>query len=45
MGTTVYNTMYNSNIPIMIVKKVQNRKEKGYINKKGFKFCICVDGS
>ena len=32
MGTTVYNTVYNSKIPIMVVKSLYTRDEKRNLN-------------
>jgi len=47
MGTTVYNTVFNVKIPVMITKYCYERtEEKGFlIDKLGYNHLVCLDGS
>lgn len=42
LGQTVKNSLYKSQIPLIIVKKLYKRSEK---KSGGFSFLVCLDGS
>jgi len=42
MGSTVKHTIYNTRIPLCIVKSLYSRKNNA---TKGFTFLVCLDGS
>ena len=42
LGQTVKNSIYNTQIPFVVVKKLLKRNDKP---NKGFNFMVCLDGS
>ena len=42
LGQTVKNSLYNTHLPFVIVKRLLKRKDKP---NKGFNFMVCLDGS